>query len=84
MLGDDEKAVSKASGMFGGAQHLPIVIGPSIAGALIGWIGTAPLLVVDGATFLFAFVVVLSLVRGGQAGRRRRRQPRVMAGVRYI
>ena len=84
VLGDDEKAVSKASGMFGGAQHLPIVIGPSIAGALIAWIGTAPLLVVDGATFLFAFVVVLTLVRGGKAVAGDEDSRGLMAGVRYI
>ena len=84
VLGDDEKAVAKASGMFGGAQHLPIVIGPSIAGALIGWIGTAPLLVVDGATFLFAFLVVLTLVRGGKPVADDEDSRGLMAGVRYI
>src|SRR4051794_36180882 len=84
VLGDDERAVAKASGMFGGAQHLPIVIGPSIAGALIGWIGTAPLLVIDAATFLFAFVVVLSLVRGGKPVAADEDSRGLMAGVRYV
>jgi MFS family permease len=84
VLGDDEKAVAKASGLFGGAQHLPIVIGPSIAGALIAWIGTAPLLVVDGASFLFAFVVVLALVRGGRPVVADEESRGVMAGVRYL
>ncbi len=84
VLGDDEKAVAKASGLFGGAQHLPIVIGPSIAGALIAWVGTAPLLVVDGATFLFAFVLVLSLVRGGRPVVHDEDSRGVMAGVRYL
>jgi MFS family permease len=84
VLGDDEKAVAKASGLFGGAQHLPIVIGPSIAGALIAWVGTAPLLVVDAATFLFAFVLVLSLVRGGHPVVHDDDSRGVMAGVRYL
>jgi MFS family permease len=84
VLGEDEKAVAKASGLFGGAQHLPIVIGPSIAGALIAWVGTAPLLVVDAATFLFAFVVVLSLVRGGRPVVHDDESRGVMAGVRYL
>lgn len=84
VLGDDEKAVAKASGLIGGAQHLPIVIGPSIAGALIAWAGTAPLLVVDAATFLFAFVVVLSLVRGGKPVVDDEDSRGVMAGVRYL
>ena len=84
VLGDDEKAVAKASGLFGGAQHLPIVIGPAIAGALIAWVGTAPLLVVDGASFLFAFVVVLSLVRGGRPVVDDEESRGLLAGVRYL
>ncbi|MGZ4333671.1 MAG: MFS transporter [Gaiellaceae bacterium] len=84
VLGDDEKAVAKASGLFGGAQHLPIVIGPSIAGALIAWIGTSPLLVVDGATFLFAFVVVLGLVRGGHPVVADDDTRGILAGVRFL
>jgi MFS family permease len=84
VLGDDEKAVAKASGLFGGAQHLPIVIGPSIAGALIGLFGTAPLLVVDGATFLFAFFVVLALVRGGRPVVNDEESRGMLAGVRYL
>jgi predicted MFS family arabinose efflux permease len=84
VLGDDEKTIAKASGLFGGAQHLPIVIGPSIAGVLIGVIGTAPLLVVDGATFLFAFIVVLSLVRGGKPVVHDDDSRGIFAGVRYL
>jgi MFS family permease len=84
VFGDDENAVAKASGLFGGAQHLPIVIGPSIAGVLIAWVGTSPLLVVDGATFFFAFVVVLGLVRGGRPVVHDDESRGVLAGVRYL
>ena len=84
VLGDDEKVIAKASGLFGGAQHLPIVIGPAIAGALIAWLGTAPLLVVDAATFLFAFVVVLALVHGGRPVVDDDESRGVLAGVRYL
>jgi MFS family permease len=84
VLGDDEKAVAKASGLFGAANHLPIVIGPPLAGALIGFFGTSPLLVVDSATFLFAFVVVLALVRGGKPVASDEENRGVLAGVRYL
>jgi MFS family permease len=84
VLGDDEKAVAKASGLFGAAQHLPIVIGPPIAGVLIGIFGTSPLLVVDGATFLFAFVLVLALVRGGRPVPPDEESRGVLAGVRFL
>jgi MFS family permease len=84
LFGDDEKALGKASGLFGGASHLPLVIGPSIAGVLIAWLGTAPLLVVDAATFLFAFVVVLGLVRGGKRIPQDEGSRGILAGVRYL
>jgi MFS family permease len=84
VLGEDEKAVAKASGLLGGAQHLPIVIGPSVAGALIAWIGTAPLLVVDAATFLIAFFAVLAFVRGGARVEHTQESGGILAGVRYL
>jgi MFS family permease len=84
LLGDDEKAVAKASGLLGGAQHLPIVVGPALGGVLIAWFGTSPLLVVDGATFLFAFVVVLAVVRGGRPVVHDDESRGILAGVRYL
>jgi MFS family permease len=84
LFGDDENAVAKASGLFGAAQHLPIVIGPSIAGVLIGFFGTTPLLLVDAGTFLFAFLVVLALVRGGKRVELDDESRGVLAGVRYL
>ena len=84
IFGDDETVIAKASSLFGAAQQLPIVIGPAIAGALIAWIGTSPLLVVDGATFLFAFVTVLTFVRGGKRVPGDDESRGVLAGVRYL
>jgi predicted MFS family arabinose efflux permease len=84
IFGDDETVIAKASSLFGAAQQLPIVIGPAVAGALIAWIGTSPLLVVDGATFLFAFVTVLTFVRGGKRVPGDDESRGVLAGVRYL
>jgi len=84
VLGDDEQAVTKASGLFGAAKHLPLVIGPAIAGALIAWWGTSPLLVVDGVTFLFAFLTILLFVRGGGRVAQNDESRGVLAGVRYV
>lgn len=84
LFGDDEKLVSKASALFGAAAHLPIVLGPALSGVLVVWLGATDVLVVDGATYLFAFVCVLLFVRGG------RRLPDdadargVLAGIRYL
>jgi MFS family permease len=84
LFGDDEKLVAKASGLFGGAGQLPIVIGPAIAGALIALIGAPALLVVDGATFLFAFAAVLAFVREGRRVPADDASRGVLAGVRYL
>jgi MFS family permease len=84
VLGDDEKVVAKASGVFGGITQLPIVIGPALAGALISWFGTAPLLLVDAGTYLFAFVVVVTLVRGGAPVAPDDVSKGLFAGVRYL
>ena len=84
LFGDDETLVAKASGLFGGAAQLPLVVGPAIAGVLIAWIGTPPLLVVDAGTFLFAFVTVLALVHGGRRLPADDSSHGVLAGVRYL
>ena len=84
VFGDDERLVSKASGLFGGAVQIPTVVGPALAGLLISWFGTPPLLVVDAVTFLVAFVVVLLLVKGGARVVGDDSSKGVLAGVRYL
>jgi len=84
LFGDDETLVSKASGLFGGANQVPLVIGPAIAGALIAWFGAPSLLVVDSLTFLFAFVVVLLFVHAGRRVAPDEESRGVLAGVRYL
>ena len=84
LFGDDETLVAKASGLFGAAAQAPIIIGPILAGFLIGWIGTPSVLVIDAATFLFAFVVVLLFVRGGAAVPQDEESKGLLAGVRYL
>jgi MFS family permease len=84
LFGDDERLVAKASGLFGGAVQVPSIIGPAVAGLFISWIGTPPLLVVDAVTFLFAFLVVLLLVRGGARVVHDESSRGLLAGVRYL
>jgi MFS family permease len=81
LFGDDERLVSKASALFGGATQLPIVIGPAIAGALIAWLGAPAVLVIDAGTFLFAFACIALLGRRvAQDGDARG----VLAGIHYL
>ncbi|HEX4526241.1 MAG TPA: MFS transporter [Gaiellaceae bacterium] len=84
LFGDDEVTVSKASALFGTATQLPIVIGPALAGALVAWIGAPGVLLIDGATYLFAFAVVLVAVRGGRRVVQEGESAGVFAGLRYL
>lgn len=84
LFGGDERLVSKASGLFGGAVQVPVIVGPAVAGLLISWFGTPPLLVVDAATFLVAFGIVLALVRGGGRVEQDDTSRGLMSGVRYL
>jgi MFS family permease len=84
VLGDDETLVAKASGLFGGASQLPIVIGPAIAGILVALLGAPALLLFDAVTFLFAFATVLFFVRAGKPVPADEENRGVLAGVRYL
>jgi len=84
LFGDDERLVSKASALFGGATQLPIVIGPAIAGALIAWLGAPAVLVIDACTFLFAFVCVVLLVQGGARVAQEDDSRGLLAGIHYL
>jgi MFS family permease len=84
LFGDDERTVAKASGLLGGASQLPLVIGPALAGALVAAIGAPAVLLVDGATYLFAFACVLVFVRGGSRVTEDDASRGLLAGIRYL
>ena len=84
LFGDDETTVAKASGLFGGAAQVPNVLGPALAGVLIAALGAPSVLVVDGATFAVAFVVVGLLVHAGRRLPADDESRGVLAGVRYL
>jgi MFS family permease len=58
ILGEDETKVSAANAWLQGATRVTLLLGPSLAGVLIAGIGAPSVLVVDAATFLFAFVTI--------------------------
>src|ERR687887_581037 len=51
VLGEDERLVGKANAYLQGATRITLLLGPAIAGVLIGWIGAASVIVVDAATY---------------------------------
>jgi MFS family permease len=84
LFDDDERTVSKVSGLFGGATQLPTLFGPVIAGVLVASFGPSSVLLVDGLTYLFAFACVLLLVRGGKPVPPDEESKGLLAGIRYL
>jgi MFS family permease len=52
LLGEDEGVVSQANALFQGATRITLLLGPPVAGVLIGLIGAPAVLLVDAATYL--------------------------------
>ena len=51
LVGEDEGVVSQASALFQGANRVTLLLGPPLAGVLIGLISAPAVLVVDAATY---------------------------------
>jgi len=84
LYGSDETVVSKAQALFGGVSHLTLIIGPALGGLLVASFGASAVLVVDACTYLFAFVVVLTLVQAGKPVPQDESSRGMLAGVRFL
>jgi predicted MFS family arabinose efflux permease len=62
LIGEDERLVSQASALFQGATRTTLLLGPPIAGVLIGLIGAPAVLLVDAATYVVAFLLIALFV----------------------
>jgi MFS family permease len=58
LVGEDPKRVGEAMSLFNGAMSAAGLLGPPIAGILIGTVGATAVLYVDAATYLVAFVLI--------------------------
>jgi len=84
LFGSDETVVAKAQALFGSVSHLTLIFGPALGGVLIAGFGAPAVLLVDAATYLFAFVVVLLFVRAGKPVPQDESSRGVLAGVRFL
>jgi MFS family permease len=62
LLGESEASVGRANALFQGANRLPILAGPALAGVLISVIGATNVLVIDALTYAVAFALVILFV----------------------
>jgi MFS family permease len=66
ILGEDEHLVSKMQTLAQTASRVTMLLGPVIAGVLIGLIGAASVLIVDAATYLVAIALIAAFVPPGR------------------
>jgi len=62
LLGEDESIVTQANALFQGAIRVTMLLGPPIGGVLIGVLGAPSVLLVDAATYVVSFALVLLFV----------------------
>lgn len=62
LLGEDQGVVSQAIALFQGATRVTLLLGPPVAGVLIGIIGAPAVLLVDAATYVVAVALIGLLV----------------------
>jgi MFS family permease len=84
LFGSDEKVVSQASALFGGVSHVTLVVGPALGGVFVAAFGAPAVLIVDAATYVVAFVLVLTLVDAGKPVPQDEESRGLLAGVRYL
>jgi MFS family permease len=57
---DDEVLVVQGNGLLEGATRFAMLLGPAVAGVLIGWIGTVNVLWIDAVSFALSFLILLA------------------------
>ena len=85
LLGEDEALIGEANAFLQASQRVTMLLGPVLAGALIGALGAPAVLVVDAGTFVFALVTILVFVpaRGGAVEIDEDARG-MLAGLRYV
>jgi MFS family permease len=84
LIGEDEQTMSQANALFQGAIRTTMLLGPPIGGVLIGLMGAANVLVVDGATYVVSFLIVVLFVPRGHATPEEDDSRGILAGLRFL
>jgi MFS family permease len=84
LLGEDQGLVTRANAFLQGATRVTMLLGPAIAGVLIGIIGAPSLLLVDAATFFTSLVLVRLFVPSRHEAAVVEEDGGVLAGIRFL
>lgn len=84
LVGEDEGVLGEANALLQIAQRLSFVLGPPLAGVLIGLLGATTVLLVDAATFAAGFVLIGLFVRVRGRAPATEESRGLTDGVRYL
>jgi len=84
ILGENEELVSNANALLQAAQRGTLLLGPVLAGVLVGIIGAPAVLIVDACTFVFALVVIAAVVPSAPRVEPEGAGRGLLAGVRFV
>jgi len=84
LVGNDEQTVAQANAAMEGVQRSTLLLGPPLAGLLIGLIGAANVLYLDAASFLFSFLVIAAFVPRRAPAAATDESRGLLAGIRYV
>ena len=84
VVGEDERLVARGNAILGGTTQITQILGPVLAGVLIAATSPAAVLVIDAGTYVFSFLVIALVVRGGKRVEQTGEAKGVLAGLRFL
>lgn len=84
IVGEDEEVLAEANALLQVSMRVSLVIGPPLAGVLIGLMGATTVLFIDAATFAIGFVLLALFMRVGAAMPATDESRGQLAGLRFL
>ena len=84
LVGEDRRAVARATALLFGAMRTTYMLGPALAGLLIAVWGAPTVLLIDAASFLVAAALVVSFVPGTEPAAAAPVYDGMLAGLRFL
>jgi MFS family permease len=84
VAGENEQAVASVNAVLSGANQITQLAGPVLAGVLIAATSPGTVLVVDGLTYVFSFLIIAIVVRAGKRVEAAARSKGVLAGLKFL
>ena len=84
LVGEDEERLTEAKALFQAATRATMLAGPPLAGLLIGFVGAAPVLLIDAATYVVAVALVTTFVAAREPIAQEEEHRSIRAGLRFL